>query len=174
MWRLLKKCISLSVNVLTHAPIDADAVLGNLKPYPNSGKSLSATIPYKKQSFVLYIHPDETPVEECLQIARRLLVSFGKVNKKSLSAASDDLLEIYNDSWRGSPDRWSEEPFDDLPDRKITRSEFEAIITISSVSVSCQLLGFCYCGQGIFGGHNIMVTSFDGMDFSDIGVNLLG
>lgn len=174
LWRFIKGLISLRANISKYGPIDADAALENLKPLANFENSLCAEIPYGEHSFDLYIHHDELPVEECLQIARRLLVSFEVMNKKALMAASGDLLEIYNDSWRGSSDRWSEGQSDYLPDRKITRSEFEAIIAITSVSVSGPFLEFCYCSKGLFGSHSIMVTSFDGLDFSDIGTNLLG
>jgi len=174
LWKSFKKWIALQVSAIEQEAYNVDLALANLKPDPNLSGVQSALVSSREQSFNLLIDPDGGSVEECLQIARKLLASFQETNRKALSTASGDLLGSYNDNWREYSEMGEDGRYIDVSNPKLTPSEFETIIKISSVSVIGQMVQFIYSDSGLFAGHSIVVTSFDGLNFSETSSEIFG
>lgn len=174
LWRIFEKWSAPRAKATAQELSDVDTVLRNLKPDKNLTGVLLASVTQGEHSFELRIDPDDRPVEECIQLARELLFSFQETNKKALSTASDSLLETYNYNWREYSEMGKDGRLEDVSKPELNSLDFEAIIKISTVSIIGPMVEFLYSDNGLFTGHSIVVTSFDGLKFSDTNAELFG
>lgn len=174
MKRSFRKWIAQIFKASEQGPLDVSAILENLKPDPNLSGVLCASVTDGKDSFELRIDPDDQPVEDCLQAARKLLASIQEMNQRALSIASENLLDSYNESWREYSEMSKDGLYEDVSNPELKPSEFEANLKISSVSVIGQMVEFLYSDNGLFAGHSVVVTSFDGLNFADTTAEIFG
>ena len=173
MKRLIKRWTSLFANASEQEPLDVDTALRNLRADRTLSDTLSASVTYGEQSFKLLIDPDDQTLEECLTTARKLLETFQEANNRAQSKASESLLKSYNEDWREYSEMRGER-YEGVSKPELKSSEFEAILKIDSVAVIGQMVQFYYADNGLFAGHSVVVTSFDGLSFTDSTAELFG
>lgn len=174
LWQLVRIWLGLGGADLGKASIDVETVIGSLNGDSNSSDALSGEFAYDGRTVELRIDPDDRTRTECLETARKLLTFFQEMNDRALSVASDRLLSTYNENWREYSDRLGTGGYVDVSRPILDRSTFEASIQISAVSVIGSMVEFMYSDMGLFHGHSIVVSAFDGLDFSDTHAEVFG
>ena len=174
MWQLVKRWLGLGGTERENASIDVEAVVGNLSDDSNSSDALTGVFAFNSHSVELRIDPDDRTLTECLETARKLLTCFQEMNNKALSIASERLLLTYNENWREYSERLENGSYADVSRPILDRSTFEASIKISSVRVIGSMVEFMYSDNGLFHSHSIVVSAFDGLNFSVTNAEICG
>lgn len=151
-----------------------DKILRSLEPDPNLNDCLLGIISDKNLNAELRICPDKAPIEECLEVTRKLLLELPSFDHKAREIASADLLRNYNDNWRIRGE-WKDGVCVDIELPHLTSEQFCETLVLTDVGVTGRsLLELYYSGNQMFGDHAVSVSSFDGLTFSDTYVQLLG
>ena len=174
MWGFFKKRFAPETKDIRLSSSDVEAVFGSLRSDPKRSNLLVGSFSIGRRAIELRIDPDDRTLEECHGVARELLTRFQDMNGKALSVASDTLLSNYNENWRDYSEKQEDGSYVDVSRPELDRSAFEESIRITCVSVIGTMVEFLYSDEGLFHGHTIVVSSFDGLDFSDTNAVLFG
>jgi hypothetical protein len=116
---------------------------------------------------VKVIPDDPDKVAEAIAFARRMVAAVSDHDRRARERAAAVLLDVYNDNWRDEDD----DDDDDDDDRigpggsapPLSADAFVKRLTLYAINVaseaSCDLF---YADDGLFGGHSVVVTTFDG------------
>jgi hypothetical protein len=152
-----------------------DEVLGTLLPDERFDGALNGAISHRGKTLKLHVEPDGGDLSLTIALARALVGSLATFDQKARERAATDLLATYNDSWREFEKAHEDGTFVTVSNPQLTESEFMARIELESLEVTgkdtCSLW---YADGGLFAGHSIFVTSFDGEMFSDLHASLFG
>jgi hypothetical protein len=152
-----------------------DTTLGELTQDERCPSTLKGLVAYGGSRIALQVDPDGGSMAECLALARDFVTALEAVDQKARQAAARDLLTNYNQNWREYRQGDGKGGVTDVSDPALTEEQFVSRITLTSLSVtgsrSCSL---GYDDNNLFWGHFIFVTSFDGVEFSDVYVELFG
>ena len=152
-----------------------DEVLGMLQPDERTVGALTGTIPYRDKKLTLHLDPEGGDLSLTIALARALVSSIAVFDRKARVAAATSLLGDYNDSWREFEKAREDGTFATVSSPQLTESEFMARIDLEAVEITgSELCCLWYADNGLFAGHSIMVTSFDGAAFSDLQATLFG
>jgi hypothetical protein len=151
-----------------------DPILGALKPDPHiEGCLLGVTIHDGRQVY-LQVRPDGTDLESCLALAKNSVVSLGLLECKARIIATEKLLEDYNENWRSFQQVHPDGVMEEAEHPALSPDEFSGRLKLEGLSVTGDMLEFCFDDDGLFAGHRIFVSSFDGLSFTDTDATLFG
>ena len=112
---------------------------------------------------------------DCLELARVVVTALERIDEKARQAAARDLLANYNQNWREYQRADGKGGFIDVSDPELTEEQFSSRIPLTSVSITgSKTCCLGYDDRNLFLGHSIFVTSFNGIEFSDVYVELFG
>jgi len=126
-------------------------------------------------AIAISINPDGGTLEAALALAEEAMNDIAALNDRGCNLVAANSLDAYNSDWRFGErikDGGARERFENPP---LSKDEFIASLKLSSVEVTGSTLITLWfeCGE-MFWGHNFSVTSFDGIRFSDVQVELQG
>ena len=152
-----------------------DSVLGELTADERHPTVLKGTVAYQGGQVALQVDPDGGSMPECLELARVAVTALKHIDDKARRAAACDLLSKYNQSWREYQRGDGQGGFMSVSAPALTEEQFGSRIALTSLSItgskSCCI---GYDDDELFWGHAIFVSSFDGIEFSDVYVELFG
>ena len=149
-----------------------DDILGELK---SSGEAFLGNIITNGNPVELNIDPENESIESVLLFARIIVQDMSKYNEVAKGYAAKELLDSYNESWRFYTTYDENNKPIDVEDPSITSKEFQNKITLVSISFGAENdCSLCYNDNGLFAGHSIFITSFDGAAFTDLHAELFG
>jgi len=149
-----------------------DPVLGEL--ISKSGSFVSI-VRFQGREFELTIDPDGEDLELCLELARKIVEALEGIHIKAKSVASEILLETYNENWRFYSKIGDDGQSKEIEDPPISASDFEQRLKLTGISVTGSSgIDFCFNDDGLFSGHTVFVTSFDGDKMNDVDASLFG
>jgi hypothetical protein len=152
-----------------------DEVLGTLLPDERSDGALNGAISYRGKRLPLHVEPEEGDLSLPIALARALVGSLSTFDQKARKAAAAALLTTYNESWREFSKAREDGTMVDVSNPPLSESEFMARIELESLEVGGKdICSLWYADGGLFAGHSIFVTSFDGEKFSDLDASLFG
>lgn len=149
-----------------------DPILGELTSRSNGFVSI---VRFQGREFELTIDPDGEDLELCLEFARKIVNTLEGMHTKAKSVASKILLETYNDSWRFYSTVGDDGQPKEIEEPKLSASDFMQRLELASIGVTGDsAIDFCFNNDGLFWGHSIFVTSFDGVKMKDVDASLFG
>ncbi|WP_194287156.1 DUF2262 domain-containing protein [Tritonibacter aquimaris] len=152
----------------------ADQILARLSPDPQNDAVLQTSFTHQDLPVALRIDPDGGEMTEVLNIARELLQSIEDVQMRMLATASDGLLQSYNETWRCYSEQQADGSLHDVSNPVLTAQQFEAKLSLHTISLAGETLEFYYADADLFAGHQICVTAFDGLGLTRTHVELIG
>jgi len=152
-----------------------DAILGKLTKDERIPGSFKGTIPFQQGEIELRVDPDGNDLSHCLDLARLAVAALGELDKKARLAAAQELLVEYNQNWREYQRGDGAGGFVKVSNPELTEENLTTRIRLTCLSVTGgEVCCLGYADDCLFAGHTIFVSSFDGIAFSDVSVELFG
>jgi len=149
-----------------------DPVLGEITSRSDSFVSI---VRFQGSEIELTIDPDGEDLELCLELARKIVEALEAIHAKAKSVASEKLLETYNVDWRFYSTVGDDGQSKEIEDPHLSASDFEQRLELAGIGVTGRSgVDFCFNDDGLFAGHSIFVTSFDGHKMNDVDASLFG
>lgn len=152
-------------------------ILGEIEQTGGDPFEATATILHESRNIQVGMLPDDQPLEVTLSLAAQVVSGLAELDKVAKKVASRDLLALYNEEWNSDDededeDGGSIEPGSNPP---LSETEFESKLTLRAINVSgSKMVDLYYDDQGMFLGHSVLVSSFDGADFGKAVAELFG
>lgn len=150
-------------------------MLPQLQTDPKFPDRLTGVVPFAGRTVALSIEQDGSTAEAVMGLASSAVDALGELDSLARQVAAKKLLPEYNSSWR-------EYIRVGLDGRDVAVSEpvlgerdFISRLMLTSVEAtgdSCLTLS--YDDGHMFAGHSVIVTSFDGVQFTDAHAELFG
>ena len=150
-------------------------MLPELHSDPNNSNSRIGSLQFEGREVALRINPDDATAEECIASALKAVLALQEIDSKAKDTAARCMLSNYNDNWRHYSRAGEEGIFVDVHDPELTASDFKARLSMTALEAlgtSCYTI--FYNDDRMFAGHSIVITSFDGLQFSDSFAELFG
>ena len=94
---------------------------------------------------------------------------------KAMAVVTDEFLDKYNDDWRFYYMRDDDGNLIEATDPALDREQFAAALTVTGINVIGDALAeIWYDDAGMFGGHALFVTAFDGTRCSELQAGMFG
>jgi len=157
------------------APTRKPVMLPLLHTDPRKPGSLVGKVDYSGNQITVRIDPDGEDSEQCRTVARQGISSLQTIDTRAKAVAVKKLLSTYNDNWRCYGEVQDDGTTKEIAEPILTAGEFERRLTMISVDLTgldCWTIS--YDDGGMFGGHLVIVTSFDGEAFEDSDADLFG
>lgn len=155
---------------MTHTPLDTieHPVLGLLIPDGALPTTLVGKVNFGGASIELRISPDDRPLEETFQLAVRAVGVLAQLDSKSRELIADNSLDGYNSDWRFGTAVLENGATEDFEKPHLTRSDFCNALQFQCIEAAGNTTLTLYYGDNdMFWGHDLQVTSFDGLAFKD-------
>ncbi len=150
-------------------------MLPELHPDPQLPQVWLGTLTFNGRKVDLRVDPDGVPKEECMASALQAVRALSELDVKAKAAAAAELLPNYNQNWRHFSQTKADGTFEDVHEPELTASSFKQRLTLTSIEAmgnDCYTL--FYSDDNMFAGHSVVVTSFDGLEFSNSSAELFG
>ena len=152
-----------------------DPILGLLQPSRDLADTLEGTIAISGEDVLLTIALDGCKLADCLLLARDFVADAEALTASARAAAAHDQLENYNENWRTYGIYNEDGTTGDVTNPILNADQFANRLNLTGVNVSgSSLLEFCFSDGGLFAGHSVFVTVFDGLSFTKVSVDLFG
>ena len=148
-------------------------VLGDIAPAPHTGGGVASVL-YQGRSIEVSIYEDEISYEGAIEEASKAVQALGELDKKAKQYAASQLTETYNGGWNEYEQVQQDGSFKSVTNPKLTESQFQEKLSLASINVTGLMLEFFYENGGMFWGHSIIVTSFNGIKFNDLHAEIFG
>jgi hypothetical protein len=146
-----------------------DDILGSLEKSNCGQDCLVGQIDYLGRIIHLTIDPDGTDLSLILPLARDIVREISKYDLTAREFAAKHLLEEYNEDWRKYQKEDEHGNMRDVINPVLSPEGFKERISLNAIGITGDSLWDLYYDDGgLFAGHSIIVTSFDGLAFSDI------
>ena len=137
--------------------------------------SLIGSLQFDAREVVLRISPDDATMEQCLSSAAQALSVLRDIDLKAKDAAATHLLPSYNEHWRHYGRSAGDGTIVDVHDTELTASDLKNRLTMTSIeALGATCYTVFYDAEKMFHGHSVVVTSFDGLLFSEVSAELFG
>ncbi len=142
---------------------------------PKAPGSLVGTLPDAGDGISLRVTPDDVPAEQCLVLAQKAVAALADLDAQARAVAAKSLLASYNQDWRHYARVAADGSTAETHDPELTPAEFEARLRMTCLEASgADCCTVFYDDGGMFAGHAVVVTSFDGLAFTDTHAELFG
>lgn len=149
--------------------------LGCLRPESKHSDTLVAQIPCAGGKVQLRVSPDGRTMGEALALASAAVARLLELDAKCRELIAADNLDEYNSAWRYGERALKDGTVERVKRPRLSKSEFCAKLKFESLDASgSNLLAFWYGDGGMFWGHNLYVTSLDGVNLGDVRVSMFG
>lgn len=112
---------------------------------------------------------------QVLDLAEKAVAALSELEAKAKLVAVRDLLTTYNEDWRHYGIVGENGSSIEVHDPELSSAEFQARLGLKGVTVTGSAnIELCFSDGGMFAGHSVMVTSFDGIQFGNTYADLFG
>jgi hypothetical protein len=151
-----------------------DEILGGLSASERFPQALEGGVDFKGRQIQILVRPDGEDMSDCLALARTIVSSLSKFDEIARAQAAQKLLDDYNNNWREYVKATGDGRSIKVSNPEISSEEFAERLTLGSIQVTGESCTLGYDDGGLFAGHSIFVTSFDGAQFKDVHAELFG
>lgn len=149
--------------------------LGVLTPDQNAPSVLIGQIAYENRLVEIRIFKDDASTNEALMLAESAVRSLIDIDLRARLLLADDCLEGYNSNWRFGADRLEDGSTKEFAKLMLSREEFCKKVRLETVEICGKsTITLWYGDNDMFWGHDLFVTSFDGLKFTDTHVSMVG
>lgn len=151
-----------------------DLLLGELQPDPHLSQCMLGSVSLDAREIELRIDHSEQDLADCIAHAREAVKLLPELERSAREIATEGLLPEHNDHWRIFSRARSDGAMEGVDTPLLTREVFVARLRLTALVVSAPSLEFMFDDDGLFAGHTVCVTSFDGIVLSDAQASLFG
>jgi len=137
-----------------------DEILGRLSKDAYLPNALNGTFAYSGRKISVCLISQKAQLPQCLALARAIVSEIAQIDERAKNAATDSMLEIYNENWRvyGETDEDGETV--EVSNPELTDEEFKSRLTLTNVSVhGDSSVSLSYDNDDLFWGHEIVPSS---------------
>jgi hypothetical protein len=121
-------------------------------------KRFVTTVDLRGSAIRISVYPDDVEEAQTLAFGQSVAGGLAGLEEQAKAIAVRDLLETYNDGWREADDEEDDAP---LPP-ELTAEQFAARLRLTAANCSgSDSLQLFFDDDGMFGGHSVVVDSFD-------------
>src|SRR5262245_33288414 len=137
-----------------------DEILGRLSKNASLPGTLDGSFAYGDRQIPVSLIADKTSLAGCLALARAIVSEIAQIDERAKNAATDSMLEIYNENWREYGETDEDGETVEVSNPELTEEEFKSRLTLTNVSIhSDSSVSLSYDIEDLFGGHAIVLTS---------------
>lgn len=151
-----------------------DLLLGELQPDPHLSKCMLGSVSLDAREIELRIDHSEQDLADCTALAREAVKILPDLERSAREIATERLLREHNDHWRIFARARSDGAMEEVETPLLTHEIFASRLRLTALFVSAPSLEFTFDDDGLFAGHTVCVTSFDGIALSDAQASLFG
>lgn len=148
-------------------------ILGVISRKDVNGDGL-AQVAYGDRTIKFRIAADEIPYEATVDVAASVAQDLSHLDVRAKQVAASVLTETYNEGWNEYDEAQEDGSFKTVSNPTLTQDEFASRLTLKAVNVTGEMLDFFYDDQNMFWGHSVIVTSMDGIAFTDTHAEIFG
>jgi len=152
----------------------SDPLLGQLTPDPHLGDCLLGKVQWNGRVFEVRIEHRGRDANASIALARAAVTAMASLESRAREVAADCLLREYNTSWRTFSRAGADGAMEECETAILKREVFAALLQILGLLVSPPSIEFEFDDDGMFAGHAVFVTAFDGVEFSNVQATLFG
>jgi len=148
-------------------------ILSEITREDDSGDGV-ARVQYGDRTIEIRIIADEIPYDETVNVAASLVQALPKFDANAKKVAAVDLTETYNNGWNEYDETQDDGTLKAVSNPELTQDQFVNKLTLNAINVTGNMLDFFYDDENMFWGHSVMVTSMDGIAFTDTHAEIFG
>jgi hypothetical protein len=134
-----------------------------------------AKVRYDSLDIKVGISRDDQPFETALELAADVVRRLPELDNLAKRVAVADLRQTYNNGWNEYDEAQEDGTFKAVSNPQLSEAEFEAKLSLNAINVTGdRVIDFFYDDEKMFWGHSIVVTSLNGVNFSDAHAELFG
>lgn len=147
----------------------------NLLPLTRTSSGYEGVLNLLEREVKFTIDFDGCSEESTLKLAEQIVDNIEAVDEKCRNLIADDSLDSYNSGWRMGEVAQADGSTRPFENPELERHEFIERLLLSSIGLSGNQTSDVWyeCG-GLFWGHSLFVTAFDGIEFNDAHVQMFG
>ncbi len=139
-------------------------ILGEITREKEEGK---ARVLYGGRSIEFVFHADGGPYDAVVEMAASVAQHLDRFDAAAKRVAASDLTGTYNEDWNEYDQAQGDGTFKTITNPELTQVEFARKLTLEGVNVTGDMVDFFYNDENMFWGHCVIVTSMDGIAFTD-------
>ena len=150
-------------------------ILGEVELSNGNPFDAVAKIKYSSRDISLGVSRDAQSLETSLALASDVVSDLPSLDKLAKQVAAKDLLQTYNNGWNEYDEVQEDGTLKSVINPQLSERGFEAKLSLREVHITGEgTVDFFYDDEGMFWGHTIVVTSFDGTDFTNAHAEFFG
>lgn len=151
------------------------AFLGILTPDKNVSSVLVAQTAYESRLVEIRVSKDDTSTDEALLLADSAVRSLKNIDIRARLLLADDCLDGYNSDWRFGDAQLEDGSTKAFDKPMLSREDFCTNVQLKTIEIcGNSTITLWYSDDDMFWGHDLFVTSFDGLSFADTHVSMSG
>lgn len=151
------------------------AFLGVLTPDKNVPSVLVGRTAYENRLVDIRLSEDGVSMHEALALAELAVRSLKNIDIRARLLLADESLDGYNSDWRFGEALLEDGSTKAFEKPMLSREEFCAKVQLETVEIcGSSTITLWYSDDDMFWGHDLFVTSFDGLKLADIHVSIAG
>jgi hypothetical protein len=149
-------------------------ILGQIEREKDDGDGI-ARIPCGDLTIEIRIIPDDASFDEALELAASVVKRIGDLDSLAKTIAAAELVDTYNNGWNEYDEVQEDGTITAVSNPQLSEEEFAKKLTLDGVNVyGSGMLSFFYDDETMFWGHSVVVTSMNGIEFSDTHAQIFG
>jgi hypothetical protein len=137
-----------------------DEILGRLSENAHLPRALNGSFAYGGRQIPVVLFPQKKSLPQCVALARAIVSEISQIDERAKNAATDDMLELYNENWREYGEIDEDGEHVEVSNPELTEAEFKSRLTLTNVSVhGDSAVSFSYDIEDLFAGHEIVLSS---------------
>ena len=150
-------------------------ILGEVEQSDGPPFDSVAVVRHGSRDIKVGIIRDDQPFETTLNLAAEVIGHLMELDKLAKRIAVADLRGTYNSGWTEYDEAQEDGSLKTVTNPQLSEAEFEAKLSLRAVTVTGdQMFDFYYDDERMFWGHCSVVTSLNGVDFSEAHAELFG
>ena len=148
-------------------------ILGDIAREETEGSGV-ASLHYGKRHINVRIIADEIPYESTVEIAAQVVLGITDLDAKAKQVAASELTSTYNNGWNEYDEVQNDGTTKYVSKPKLSPDQFGQKLSLNGINVTGNMLELFYDDDGMFWGHSVVITSFDGIGFTETHAEIFG
>lgn len=148
-------------------------ILGEITQENGNGDGVARVL-YGDRTIEIRIIADEIPYDATVDVAASMVQDLPRLDARAKQVAASELTETYNNGWNEYDEVQDDGTLKAVSNPKLTQIEFASKLTLNAVNVTGDMLSLFYEDENMFWGHSVIVTSMDGIAFTDTHAEIFG
>lgn len=150
-------------------------ILGRLEPHEKLSGVLCSVVNVDGIEVDVWVAPDGGLLAATLRLATDAVSAFSELDARCRKLIANDRLASYNSDWRFGAEVQADGSTKTFEKPLFNEAQFASTLTPTTLEFTGgNTIAFSYSDGGMFWGHCLCLTSFDGLTLTDVTVGMLG